>query len=204
PCVFIPIAEESGMIIPLGEWIFTEACQAFVEWQKEGLAIDTIAINLSSIQFRQENLVSTLQSIITKVGIDARCVEIEITERYIMESTEQNMTLLEELRNIGFKISIDDFGTGYSSMSYLKMLPLDTLKIDKSFIDDIPYDLNDVAITQAILALAKSLNFHVVAEGIENKEQEDFLLANGCDTAQGYLFAKPMSATSFKAFLHQN
>ena len=204
PSIFIPIAEESGVIIPLGEWIFTEACKTFVEWKKYNIEIETIAINLSCIQFRQENLIKTLQSIVEKTGIDARCIELEITEGYIMESTEKNMKILEELVKIGFKISIDDFGTGYSSMGYLKMLPLDTLKIDKSFVDNIPQDYNNVAITQAILALAKSLNFNVVAEGIENQEQEDFLSLNGCDMGQGFLFAKPMDSTSFISFARQN
>ncbi len=204
PCIFIPIAEESGMIIPLGEWIFVEACKTFVDWKKHGIEIETIAINLSSIQFRQENLIITLQGIVEKTGIDAHCIEIEITEGYIMESTEKNIKILEELVKMGFKISIDDFGTGYSSMGYLKMLPLDTLKIDKSFIDNIPQDYNNVAITQAILALAKSLNFNVVAEGIENQEQEDFLRLNGCNMGQGFLFAKPMDSTSFLSFARQN
>lgn len=204
PSIFIPIAEESGMIIPLGEWIFVEACKTFVDWKKHGIEIETIAINLSSIQFRQENLIITLQGIVEKTGIDAHCIEIEITEGYIMESTEKNIKILEELVKMGFKISIDDFGTGYSSMGYLKMLPLDTLKIDKSFIDNIPQDYNNVAITQAILALAKSLNFNVVAEGIENQEQEDFLRLNGCNMGQGFLFAKPMDSTSFLSFARQN
>lgn len=204
PSIFIPIAEESGVIIPLGEWIFMEACKTFMDWKKSGIEIETIAINLSSIQFRQENLIKTLQGIVEKTGIDAQCIEIEITEGYIMESTEKNMKILEELVKMGFKISIDDFGTGYSSMGYLKMLPLDTLKIDKSFIDNIPHDYNNVAITQAILALAKSLNFNVVAEGIENQEQEDFLRLNGCDMGQGFLFARPMDSASFISFTHQN
>lgn len=118
-----------------------------------------------------------------------------------MEHTEQNRKILEELRTLGFKISVDDFGTGYSSMSYLKMLPLDTLKIDKSFIDDIPHDQNGVEITKAILALSKSLGYDVVAEGIEHKEQEKFLLEHQCDVGQGYLFSKPLSSEDFIAFL---
>ena len=202
PTVFIPIAEESGLIIPIGEWVFKEACKRYVSWKEQGITIETIAINLSSIQFQQENFADSLCSIIQDIGIDAHHIELEITERYLFECTQHNMSLLERLHQIGFKLSIDDFGTGYSSMSYLKILPLDTLKIDKSFIDDIPKDASDIAITQAILALAKSLNLHVVAEGIENPEQEAFLTKNGCDIGQGYLFAKPMSQEHFVSFIN--
>lgn len=202
PTLFIPIAEESGMIIPIGEWVFTEACKAFILWKEHHIHLETIAINLSSIQFQQENFLDSLCAIIQKIGIDARHIELEITERYLFECTQNNITLLEKLHDIGFKLSIDDFGTGYSSMSYLKILPLDTLKIDKSFIDDIPKDPSDIAITQAILALAKSLNLHVVAEGIETLDQEEFLTKNGCDIGQGYLFAKPMSHEQFISFMH--
>lgn len=202
PNIFIPIAEESGLIIPIGEWVFKEACKAFILWKQEGIHLKTIAINLSSIQFQQENFLDNLCTIIQDVGIDAKNIELEITERYLFECTQHNMSLLKQLNTIGFKLSIDDFGTGYSSMSYLKILPLDTLKIDKSFIDNIPEDLSDIAITQAILALAKSLNLHVVAEGIETPEQENFLNKNGCDIGQGYLFAKPMSHDQFISFMH--
>lgn len=174
PTVFIPIAEESGLIIPIGEWVFKEACKIFISWEQEGIYIETIAINLSSIQFQQENFLDSLCTIIQEIGIDPHRIELEITERYLFECTQHNMTLIKKLNDIGFKLSIDDFGTGYSSMSYLKILPLDTLKIDKSFIDDIPKDPSDIAITQAILALAKSLHLHVIAEGIETLEQEEF------------------------------
>ena len=202
PDIFIPIAEESGLIIPIGEWILKEACKAFISWKQEGIHIETIAINISSIQFQQENFLDCLCAIIEDVGINAQNIELEITERYLFECTKHNMSLLQQLNALGFKLSIDDFGTGYSSMSYLKRLPLDTLKIDKSFIDNIPEDISDIAITQAILGMAKSLNLNVVAEGIETPEQEEFLTRNGCDTGQGYLFAKPMSHDHFISFMH--
>ena len=130
-------------------------------------------------------------------------VEIEITERYIMQHTKENMSILSDLRDTGFKISVDDFGTGYSSMSYLKKLPLDTIKIDKSFIDDTPVDQNDVAITKAIIALSKSLGYKVVAEGIEKEQQEQFLQKEGCDKGQGYLFSKPLKPEDFISFLNK-
>ena len=201
PSEFIPIAEDSGIIFQIGEWVFETACREFMRWKEMGLSIDAIAINVSSVQFNQEHIVSRFKSITEKVGIDPQAVEIEITERYIMEHTQQNQTILEELRSIGFRISVDDFGTGYSSMSYLKTLPLDTIKIDKSFIDDIPHDKNDVAISKAILALAKSLDYTVVAEGIEYAEQERFLREHQCDIGQGYLFSRPLSAEKFVAFM---
>ena len=197
PSEFIPIAEDSGTILEIGKWIFFEACKAYLEWKEQGVDLDHIAINVSSVQFNQERVVEEFNSCIQGVGIEPSCVELEITERYIMEQSEKSQTVLDELRAIGFKISVDDFGTGYSSMSYLKTLPLDTIKIDKLFIDDIPHDHNDVAITKAILALAKSLEYKVVAEGIETKEQELFLEQNGCDYAQGYLKSRPISKEEF-------
>ena len=203
PDEFIPIAEESGLIVSIGEWVFEMACREFMRWRALDMQIERIAVNVSSVQFSHGNIASRFKTIAEAVGIDPQAVEIEITERYIMEHTEQNRTILEELRKIGFKISVDDFGTGYSSMSYLKMLPLDTIKIDKSFIDDIPHDKNDVAISRAILALAKSLDYTVVAEGIEYQEQENFLKEHGCDVGQGYLFSRPIAPEDFITFMDQ-
>ncbi len=203
PSEFIPIAEDSGIIVAIGEWVFTTACREFMAWKREGLPVKTIAINVSSVQFNQPNIVERFKAMVDEVGIDPQSVEIELTERYIMEHTQQNQTILDRLRRIGFRISVDDFGTGYSSMSYLKTLPLDTIKIDKSFIDEIPYDKNDVAITRAILALAKSLGYTVVAEGIEYGEQEQFLREHGCHYGQGYLFSRPLETQAFAAFLKE-
>ncbi len=193
PAEFIPITEDNGMIIEIGEFVFESACKAFKELQSYNSDLKTIAINVSSIQFREPDLLERFLAIATRCDVSPHNIEIEITERYIMEYTTSNMTLLEDFRDIGFKISIDDFGTGYSSMSYLKRLPLDTIKIDKSFIDDIPDDNNDVEIAKAIIVLSKSLGYHVIAEGIEKKEQEDFLRAHGCDMGQGYHFSRPLS-----------
>jgi len=200
PDKFIPVTEETGLIIPIGAFIFEESCKAFMQWKEEGLNIDTIAINVSSIQLSQKDILDSFKDIIQRVKIPAENIEIEITERYLFDYTENESTILNDLRSLGFKISIDDFGTGYSSMSYLKKLPLDTIKIDKSFIDDIPTDANDVAITKAIMALSTSLGYLNVAEGIETVEQEDFLREHGCQIGQGYYFQRPIPNEEFISF----
>jgi diguanylate cyclase (GGDEF)-like protein/PAS domain S-box-containing protein len=204
PTDFIPIAEESGMIVPIGEWVFENACKEYLRLKEKGLVLERMCINVSSIRFREENAVAKFEETIKRVGIEAQNVEIEITERYIMEHTEQNLNILDKLRNIGFRISVDDFGTGYSSMSYLKTLPLDTIKIDKSFIDKILYHSKDMQITKAIITLSKSLGYSVVAEGIETKEQEIFLRENDCDIGQGYYFSKPLVSKDLEKFLKIN
>ncbi len=201
PDEFIPVAEETGLIIDIGEFVFEEACKTFVELQKAGTTLDTIAINVSSVQIRQNDFLNRIKYIIDSVGIEAHHIEIEITERYLMEYTESNLTVLDDLRMLGLKISIDDFGTGYSSMSYLKQLPIDTIKVDKSFIDEIASDKNDYEITKAIIALSSSLEYSVVAEGIETQEQEESLRELDCDIGQGYYFCKPLSKQKLFDFM---
>ena len=175
PDDFISVAEDTGVIIGIGYFVFEEACREYMRWQVLGLNINSIAINISSVQFREDDLLDRLKEIILKVGIPAYSIEIEITERFIMEYSTTNLTILEDLRNIGCRIAIDDFGTGYSSMSYMKSLALDTIKIDKSFIMDLPGDSHDAEVSKAIIALSKSLGYQVIAEGIETYEQEEFL-----------------------------
>ncbi len=204
PAEFIPIAEETGLILPIGEFVFREACKTFTSWQKLCIGIKTIAVNVSSVQFTQTDLLETFQMITLETGISPENIEIEITERYILEYTTGNMTILDDFRKLGFKISIDDFGTGYSSMSYLKKLPLDTIKIDKSFIDEIPDDSNDMEITKAIIALSTSLGYSNVAEGIETQAQEEFLKEHGCHIGQGYLFQRPVGNEEFIEFCQSN
>jgi len=201
PDQFIPIAEETGLIIKIGEFVFEEACRAFMELQEAGAAVDVVAINVSSVQFRQSDFLNSLKQIMKTVGISAHHIEIEITEGYIMEYTKSNLTVLDDLRALGLKIAIDDFGTGYSSMSYLKKLPIDSIKIDKSFIDEIASNHNDFEITKAIIALSSSLGYSVVAEGIETKEQEDALLDLDCDIGQGYYFSRPLSKHAITDFI---
>jgi len=193
PDKFIPIAEDSGIIVSLGYFIFEESCKAYKIMKKHHVEIKQIAINVSSIQFKEATLLEDFLLITKKYNINPSEIEIEITERFIMEHTTENIAMLHNFRDAGFKISIDDFGTGYSSMSYLKQLPVDTIKIDKSFVDDIDQDSSDNAIIEAIIALSKTLGYTIVAEGIETLEQERFLREVYCDVGQGYLFSKPLS-----------
>jgi len=203
PDDFISIAEDTGLIVKIGYFVFEEACKEYMRWQEEGLNIESISINISSIQFREDDMFEKLKKIILEVGIPAHKIEIEITESFIMEYSTTNLTILEDLRNIGCRISIDDFGTGYSSMSYMKRLALDTIKIDKSFIMDLPGDSHDVEVSKAIIALSKSLGYQVIAEGIETAEQEEFLRNHHCDIGQGFYFAKPMEKDDFVSFVKE-
>jgi len=203
PDRFISVAEETGIIIDLGYFVFEEACREYMRWKEQGLNIDSISINFSAVQFREENIFENFKKIIEKVGISPHNIDIEITESFIMEYSTTNLTILEDFRKIGCQISIDDFGTGYSSMSYMKTLPLDTIKIDRSFIMDLPNDAHDVEVSKAIIALSNSLGYQVIAEGIENDFQEEFLKEHGCNTGQGYYFARPMDASAFVAFIKE-
>ncbi len=199
PEYFIPIAEENGLIHEIGLWVFEHACQVYKHWLSEGLALNSIAINVSSVQFNKGDLAQRFQAILEREGLDARSVEIEITERYLMDQTEQTLIHLDALKKAGHLISVDDFGVGYSSMSYMKRLPLDIIKIDRSFISDIPIDINDKQISTAIIALSHNLGYRVVAEGVENEAQLSFLEKTRCDFAQGYFFSKPVPEEQFIA-----
>jgi len=192
PDRFIPIAEENGLIVNIGYFVFEESCKALCKMRESGLNIHYIAINVASMQFKEVDLLNIFLSIVEKYHLKASDIEIEITERFVMEPTTDNMSLLRHFREKGFRISIDDFGTGYSSMAYLKNLPADTIKIDKTFVDDIEKGSADNAIIKAIIALSKTLGYSIVAEGIETKEEEDFLTEYECDYGQGYLFSRPI------------
>ncbi|ACZ12469.1 putative bifunctional diguanylate cyclase/phosphodiesterase [Sulfurospirillum deleyianum] len=204
PNVFIPRAEENRLIIPMGEMVFKKALQQVKQWSEEKLLTGRMAINISGIQIEEENFVDRLEAIRKEIGVDASLIELEVTESYIMTKAESSILMLQELQDLGFSIAVDDFGTGYSSLSYLKQLPLQKLKIDRSFIKDLPYDYEDRAILRAIVSLAQGLRLEVLAEGVEEEEQEEFLLKNGCHLAQGFLFAKPMSAEACEEYLRQN
>jgi diguanylate cyclase (GGDEF)-like protein/PAS domain S-box-containing protein len=203
PDIFVPVAEDTGMIIEIGDYIFERACIDFIEFKKVKKELQYIAINISTIQFRDKHFVNKIKNIIKKVNILPSQIELEITERYIMEFNESNMITLEELRALGFRMSIDDFGTGYSSMNYLSKLPIDTIKVDKSFVDGIPKDNNNMQISKAIIALSKSLGYKTVAEGIETKEQEEILLSLNCNIGQGYLYSKPLDYNNAIEFLKE-
>ncbi|WP_421716564.1 putative bifunctional diguanylate cyclase/phosphodiesterase [Arcobacter arenosus] len=193
PDKFIPIAEDNGMIYEIGKFVFEQACEAFVEFKKINKNLKYIAINISSVQFKDKNFVNDIFYIVCKYNLKPSEIELEVTERYVMEYSQSNLNTMDELRDLGFRFSIDDFGTGYSSMGYLTKFPIDIIKVDKSFIDGTPNDNNNVQIVKAIVVLSKSLGFSVVAEGIEYKEQEEFLQSLNCDFGQGYLFSKPLS-----------
>ncbi|MDF1877656.1 EAL domain-containing protein, partial [Sulfurimonas sp. SAG-AH-194-L11] len=201
PNEFIPIAEESGLIKDIGYFVFRESCAFMKELQDKGIFLEQIAINVSAQQFEEQDIVEQFLKIVDEYDLTPNLIEIEITEHYVMESRSSKFNILDTLKEKGFKISIDDFGTGYSSLSYLKQLPLNTLKIDKSFIDDVPKNSSDVAIVKSITTLTNSLKHHCVAEGIETLEQELFLEQEGCDIGQGYYFSKPLGKKECVAFI---
>ncbi|MFZ6675182.1 putative bifunctional diguanylate cyclase/phosphodiesterase [Undibacterium sp. Xuan67W] len=197
PVEFIPLAEQSGLILPLGEWVLAEACRQQVLWAKQGLADLKIAINMSSRQFRQEDLADRVAAIFTATGADPQLLILELTESMVMQDVESTLLTLRALKNLGVAISLDDFGTGYSSLSYLRRFPIDELKIDKSFINDIHANPDDAAIASAIIAMAVSLGLRVVAEGVEKEEQASMLTKMGCHQVQGYYFGRPVDVASF-------
>jgi diguanylate cyclase (GGDEF)-like protein len=194
PSSFIPLAEETGLIIPIGEWVLQTACAQNKAWQDAGCAPITMAVNFSPRQFRQMNLLESITRVLTETRLDPRYLELEITEGTIMHQAEKSIVVLEKLHKMGVRISVDDFGTGYSSLSYLKRFPVHKLKIDQSFVRGINVDMNDVAIISAVIAMARSLNLMTIAEGVETAEQLAFLDSLQCGEYQGYYFAKPMPA----------
>ncbi|PLX93051.1 MAG: hypothetical protein C0620_08220 [Desulfuromonas sp.] len=192
PTDFIPLAEETGLIIPIGEWVLRQACLQVVDWQRRGLPPLTVAVNLSPLQFRQKSLTSSVARVISETGINPNFLELEITESMIMDSIDKSTATMIELTELGTRLAIDDFGTGYSSLSYLRYFPLSKLKIDKSFIERVTSDDHDAALASSVIALAHSLNLKVVAEGIESEEQVNFLVQRSCHQGQGFLFSKPV------------
>jgi len=203
PLEFIPVAEDTGLIVPIGEWVLRRACADMRKWHAAGFEHVSVAVNLSARQFRHGELVSVVAKILVDTGISPRQLELEITESLLMDDTEASQLALRALKALGTSIFLDDFGTGYSSLAYLKKFPLDGLKIDRSFINDLPGDTDDEAITSAILALSKALRLGVVAEGVETREQFNFLRDSGCQVAQGYLFSRPLVFTDFLSWLQR-
>lgn len=200
PADFIPLAEETGLIVPIGEWVLRTACAQNVAWQKAGYPPVKVAVNISSQQFIQANFIETVEAILENTKLDPQWLEIEITESTVMENVEQAIMTLTDLKIRGISLAIDDFGTGYSSLSYLKRFPISSLKIDRSFIRDITTDPNDAAITESVIALAHAMGLDVIAEGVETEEQLNFLRAKGCGKGQGFLFSPPHPPEKLSAF----
>jgi EAL domain-containing protein (putative c-di-GMP-specific phosphodiesterase class I) len=201
PNQFIPVAEDSGLIGPLGVWALNAACRQQVRWQESGLTDLLVAINISALQFRKAAFVETVSEILAATGADHRFIELEITESALMEPSDALFERLDRLVAMGLTLALDDFGTGYSSLAYLKRLPIHRLKLDRSFVMDLPGDPEDVAIATATLSLARDLGMDVVAEGVESAAQRDFLAVRGCRVMQGYLFARPLDVADFDRWI---
>jgi diguanylate cyclase (GGDEF)-like protein len=203
PVEFIPVLEETALIIPAGEWAMREVCRQIRVWQAAGLDVPPIAVNLSARQFQHKNLDTTIRRILYETGVDASLIQFELTETLLMKDPESATRTLKALQESGVSVSVDDFGQGYSSLAYLKRFPLDALKIDRAFIRDVTVDPEDAAITFAIIGLAHSLKLKVIAEGVETREQLELLFAHGCDEIQGFYFAMPASAQDCERLLRK-
>src|SRR5674476_947373 len=192
PMQFIPLAEETGLIVPIGRWVLKEACAQNMAWQRLGLLPVSMAVNLSPRQFGDESLLQDIDDALAASGMSPVLLQLEVTESMVMQNVPRAIKLLDAIQSRGIRLAIDDFGTGYSSMSLMKQFPIDTIKIDRSFVRDLPYDSEDKAIAQAIISMGKALGMTVVAEGVETTEQEAFLRNHACDEMQGFLFSKPV------------
>lgn len=203
PDVFIPVAEENGLIFPLGEWVLEQVCKQIVVWSKQSSTTLTVAVNLSAEQLKHPEFLNNISHILANTGVMAEQIEFELTESVLMENPEQAMNLLSSLKELGFKLAIDDFGTGYSSLSYLSHLPVDYLKIDRSFIENITSDINAATIATSIIALGHRMGLKVIAEGVETAEQLNYLSQYNCDYMQGYYYSRPLPAAQLIEFLHE-
>lgn len=201
PNDFIPLAEESGIILPIGEWVLREACRQAARWQREGLPALTVAVNLSARQCHQENIVEIIAQALQGAGLEPKWLQIEVTESMVMHNLDVAESVLRRIKALGVSLAMDDFGTGYSSLGYLKQFPFDCLKIDRSFVQNITTEPDDALIATAVIAMAHSLRLYVVAEGVESESQMHYLRNQHCDQLQGYLFARPLPADDFHAFV---
>jgi EAL domain-containing protein (putative c-di-GMP-specific phosphodiesterase class I) len=203
PARFINLAEETGLIVPIGNWVLRTACAQARAWQQAGYGDLRVAVNLSARQFSQQDLAQSIDEALEQTGLAPDCLEIELTESLVMDDVEDAIGILRRLKGLGVKLSIDDFGTGYSSLAYLKRFPIDVLKIDQSFVRDITVDPDDAAIVTSIISLAHNLKLLVIAEGVETAEQLAYLARHGCSQMQGYHFSPPVTAEAFESMLRQ-
>src|SRR5690606_12941212 len=204
PSRFIPLAEENGYIISIGRWVLRTACRQSIEWQRQGLPPIVMAVNISPRQFADPELLEDIQAALAESGLAPEMLELEITEGMVMHDPTHTIELLKQLRALGVRIALDDFGVGYSSLAQIKGFPIDTLKVDRSFIRNLPESTQDRAITEAIISMARNLSLRVVAEGVETEAQEHFLRSLSCDESQGFYFSKPASAEAFSMLLKRH
>jgi diguanylate cyclase (GGDEF)-like protein len=201
PDDFIPLAEETGLILEIGEWVLREACRQILEWRKEGLGMELVAVNLSARQLQQEDLVARIGGIIRESGVSPDLIQMEITEGAVLKNVDYAIAMLRQLREMGFEIALDDFGTGYSSLTYLKRFPIDAVKIDRSFVRDLEHDVSDATIVSTVIAMAENMHLNVIAEGVETAQQLEFLRERGCVEYQGYLFSRAVPPEAFAELL---
>ncbi|EQM69357.1 hypothetical protein L682_13780 [Aquipseudomonas alcaligenes OT 69] len=199
PNDFIPVLEELGLVVDVGDWVVREACRQLKHWHQQKMRLPKISVNISARQFADGQLVERISGILAESGLPPACLELELTESILMRDVSEAMQILASLKRLGLCIAVDDFGTGYSSLNYLKQFPIDVLKIDRSFVDGLPDGERDAQIARAIIAMSHSLNLAVIAEGVETHAQLEFLREHGCDEVQGYLFGRPMSPEQFEA-----
>jgi EAL domain-containing protein (putative c-di-GMP-specific phosphodiesterase class I) len=201
PAQFIPVAEDCGLILPIGQWVLREACKQARAWVDAGLPLAAMAVNISSMEFREDNFIESVFTTLSETGLDPKSLELELTESVLMKRAESAASILKTLRARGVHIAVDDFGTGYSSLSYLRKFPIDALKIDQSFVRQITSAPDDTTIVTAVVSMGRSLKLRVVAEGVETQEELAFLQARLCDEAQGYYFSHPVPPQQFAKLL---
>jgi EAL domain-containing protein (putative c-di-GMP-specific phosphodiesterase class I) len=204
PDQFIAIAEESGLIVPIGHWVLREACRQAKEWRDDGLSEMRLAVNISAVELRSKEFVAGVESILADTGFDPKCLELELTETFLMQDSKSTSLVLSAIKALGVQLALDDFGTGYSSLSYMRRFPIDTLKVDRSFVRDLTMDASDASVVNAVINMGRSLHMRVVAEGVEAPDQLLFLKEHGCSEAQGYHFSRPLPAREFAVWTRRN